>query len=71
MSGIEKQCRLSLALDRVYRHGDMFLNEGLQANRPLVNAILALQHEVSKIENWDDFIESESSWWVDLKDEKE
>lgn len=69
MSGIEKTCRLSLALDRVYRHGDLFLNDKI-ATKEMQEAIEMLQKAIGYIPNWEEFIEQETHWWIDLINEK-
>jgi hypothetical protein len=69
MSAIEKICKLSLALDRIYRHGHIFLNDDI-ATDYVKEAISYLQDAIARIGDWDEFIEKESRWWIDLTDEK-
>ena len=68
MSGIEKMCLLSLALDRIAKHGHLFLNEEI-STKEMINAIKAIKHIIDNNTNWDQFIAKESRWWVDLKEQ--
>lgn len=68
MSGMEKICLLSLAIDRVAKHGDFYL-AGEISTEKMKDAIALIKDAVREIQNWDQFIERESEWWVDLEEE--
>lgn len=70
MSAIEKRCRLSLAIDRVVRLGVARLAEEID-NPKIRKGIELLREGAIETIGWDQFIEQEAKWWVDLREEYE
>lgn len=69
MSGIEKMQLLTIALDRIVKHGEFYLIPELSTEE-MVMAIFSLKQAASKIPNWQEIVDKESNWWCDFSEKK-
>ena len=61
MSGLEKMSLLVLALDRVAKHGQYYLFEGIDTPE-MIQAISMIKNAVESIENWEKIVDEEDQW---------
>jgi hypothetical protein len=61
MGGLERTDKLSLALDRVYEYGHIYLDEKI-ATPELKKAIELIRKAIDEISDWDEFIEDAYEW---------